>query len=791
MKKKLISLLTAAAMVTGAFTALPRAGLGVMGGLTAEAASVITYNANDFAAFKNRTEQQVSEEYSKAIMAGTSYRDDIRTSYYSTQCSTKSPYHQGVLTDDTLAAMEAMTNFYRWLVGVDPLTVHCTQDESLQYQALDRNFYFDHYIPQSAKPDDMSDTLWQKGYSCTHNILALGSTPRGSVTAWLNEGYTLSSSRFGEYGHRDVLLSPSLTGIQYGYCGNISIGKSTTSSSSKTYTDTFSAFPAPGPMASEAIEYAPYTGWDAKWDTSAFKFKGGNISNVTVTIRNTSTGTEYIRTKTLGNLKGSNGAIQFAQAEDYDTSTGTYDSTYLITIDGLTDKNSKDCRIVYTVSFFKAGAQAASKVCEADLQYSVLNIHPDWNTAENLAKIAAGLPKTITVTTESGNTFSVPTKGVWSVDMTNKCFRNSADSSKLPKLAVDAYGLLDDVRISYVLNEEDCRWFLISSSPSDYRDIKEGTDIEFHIHAYIINFKSTTVCRINKDGSGEVVFDTFTTPDALSMNSNNMPMFTMNSAGVEDSGDYFSISYSPLYYWDEAYVSHGTVKLNVVHDYEVTVVSPTCTEGGCTVHTCKVCKYSYTDTPTAALGHDYEDTVIEPTAVSGGYTRHVCKRCKAAYRDSFTDPIKNTYDVTMICQDSKLAEKGFTVTFDDAEGSSAHSEDGKLVLPVLENGTYTMTVSADYFETVVCTVTVTDMALNSEPKIVLRLRGDANADGRVSADDAIIAARYSAGYGNYRDKYSKTSVDVNKDGFVTADDAIILARCSAGYGSYRERYLKG
>lgn len=784
MKKKLASLLTAAVMLTGAFTVLPDGTVGINESLTAEAASVITYNANDFSAFKGRTEQQVADEYSKAMLAGNSYKDGDPSSYYSTPCSTKSPYHQGVLTDDTLAAMEAMTNFYRWLVGVDKLTVHCTQNEDLQYQALDRNFYFNHYIPQSAKPEDMSDTLWEKGYKCTHNILALGSTPRGSVTAWLNEGYTLRSSSFGEYGHREALLSPSVISVQYGYCGNISIGKCTTAYPSKTYTDTFSSFPSPGPMASEAITYAPYTGWEARWDNSAFKFRNDSLENVTVTIRNTKTGTEYVRTKADGNLRGSNGALQFAQAEDYNQSTGTYDGSYLITIDGLKDKNSKDCRIIYTVSFFRAGEFAASKVCKADLNYSTLNIHPDWNTPENLAKLASGLPKTVNVTTESGNKYTVPAKGAWKYNSADSCFHNSCSSSDLPALAADTYGILRDIKIKCEVNEQDCEWFLISTSPSSYRDIKEGTQVNFNIHAYIINYKDTTVCRINKNGSGETVFDTHLTPDSFSYNSNNMPMFTMDKASVSDSGEYFSISYSSSEYWDDAYVSHGTVNLNIVHDYETVVVPPTCTEGGYTLHTCKVCSHSYTDSETAALKHSYTDTVVAPTVSAAGYTEHKCSKCNDTYRDSFT------YHADMVCNNRGMTEKGFTAKFSGKTEASAASSNGCLVLPKLPDGTYSMTVSADYFESVTYTVKVKDGALTDIPALTLYLKGDVNRDGAVSADDAIIAARYSAGYGNYKTLYSGRVKDLNGNGSVTADDAIILARCSAGYGNYREKYLK-
>ena len=51
------------------------------------------------------------------------------------------------------------------------------------------------------------------------------------------------------------------------------------------------------------------------------------------------------------------------------------------------------------------------------------------------------------------------------------------------------------------------------------------------------------------------------------------------------------------------------------HSYTSSVVAPTCTSQGYTVHTCSICGQSYNDTFTAALGHNY---------VNG-----VCSRCGA------------------------------------------------------------------------------------------------------------------------------------------------------------------
>ena len=90
--------------------------------------------------------------------------------------------------------MTAMTNFYRWLSGLNSLKNSSTHSDSLQVQALVRNFEFSHWVSDSSKPADMSDEMWNAGAPCRHNILARGYTPQGAITGWMNEGYSLRSS---------------------------------------------------------------------------------------------------------------------------------------------------------------------------------------------------------------------------------------------------------------------------------------------------------------------------------------------------------------------------------------------------------------------------------------------------------------------------------------------------------------------------------------------------------------------------------------------------------------------
>lgn len=67
----------------------------------------------------------------------------------------------------------------------------------------------------------------------------------------------------------------------------------------------------------------------------------------------------------------------------------------------------------------------------------------------------------------------------------------------------------------------------------------------------------------------------------------------------------------------------------------------TCTSAGKAAKICTKCNYAVnTDDPDKpALGHDYQSTVVAPTATEKGYTLHKCSRCSDSYQDNFVDPV--------------------------------------------------------------------------------------------------------------------------------------------------------
>ena len=66
-------------------------------------------------------------------------------------------------------------------------------------------------------------------------------------------------------------------------------------------------------------------------------------------------------------------------------------------------------------------------------------------------------------------------------------------------------------------------------------------------------------------------------------------------------------------------VTTPTTPEDHTHSFTSTVVGPTCTKAGYTLHTCKSCSYSYTSDETPMLAHQW---VTNPNG-----TTHTCSSC--------------------------------------------------------------------------------------------------------------------------------------------------------------------
>lgn len=306
----------------------------------------VVYDADNIDEFADRTINEIADRYSKARNAGKTYDGSDESTYYSVQPSLESPYEAGVMTDDTLTSMSEMTEFFRWLVGVEPLATPAISNDDLQAGALIRNFEFNHFPSDSSKPSDMSEELWKKGSNCSHNILAWGYTPQGAISGWMNEGYSTYNERWGTLGHRYSLISYNISELGFGYSGSIAIGDVIKKNNPKNDIP-FYAFPSPGYMPNNVISQN-YSAWSVQPNRNYVDYN--SLSDITVTVTNLRTGNSYECTVENGKLFDDSwsGEFAFVQPSGDDN---TYTDSYSVRATGLEDSEGNPAEIRYTVKF--------------------------------------------------------------------------------------------------------------------------------------------------------------------------------------------------------------------------------------------------------------------------------------------------------------------------------------------------------------------------------------------------------------------------------------------------------
>lgn len=136
------------------------------------------------------------------------------------------------------------------------------------------------------------------------------------------------------------------------------------------------------------------------------------------------------------------------------------------------------------------------------------------------------------------------------------------------------------------------------------------------------------------------------------------------------------------------------------HKYTATVTkAATCTEDGVMTYTCE-CGDSYTEV-IKATGHKYVETIVAPTTTEQGYTLHKCSVCGHEYKDNFTDPVKEptTLSGKVASQYNTSGDLRFIAMIKSADAAGADvayydlKVDGKLVERVPVTKTYKSYVS--------------------------------------------------------------------------------------------------
>lgn len=528
-------------MIAGAVLLILIGAILPWGRVKAETTDTVTYDAADFTSFQGRTKEEVGRRYGEAMYVGDTYVDGESSTYYETMYSLEEPYAAGKLTEDTHKTMTAMTEFYRWLVGVKPLQAVSEHSDKLQAEALVRNFEFNHSISDSSKPEDMTQEFWDYGAkNYIHTILARYSTPQNAITSWMNEGY---SSYYGwdTVGHRYALIGATVSDVQFGYAGSIAIGQE------KAYDNTmenpFSAFPAPGYMPTDLVRSSS-AAWSIQLNQNIVRVT--DRSSVVVKVTNVDTAESYECTTTNGKLQASEYGSQLVFVQPVPVSGKRYEGTYRVDVTGLTDtETGKDVAITYTTEFFDPTDYTPSyvKTVTADGIEKYV-IYTSTATTENLEKIAYALPDEVTIVAENGRTAQVPVTGNWILNEEEQCWTNQADAAKLPSDITDRENVLKKCAIYYEISES--MYDSYNSLTISPRVVKAGEGTQMRVFLSLISADTSAIFQLvpQEDGTyiGRKKYDSRSW-EGFEVTSNGDHMYTIPSLQKSDEGEYFSIFY--------------------------------------------------------------------------------------------------------------------------------------------------------------------------------------------------------------------------------------------------------
>lgn len=612
----------------------------------------IVYDADEMEPFKSRTLKEVADEYAKTRYAGATYSNSDSSTWYQEPCSTSAPYAAGVLTQDTHTAMTAMTNFYRWLSGLNSLKNSSTHSDSLQVQALVRNFEFSHWVSDSSKPADMSDEMWNAGAPCRHNILARGYTPQGAITGWMNEGYSLRSQSWDTTGHRYALIEASLSDVQYGFSGGIAIGADVASGNTSDLP--FSAFPAPGYMPSRLVSPSS-SAWSVRINKNTLKI--ADSTKVTAVITNLNTGNSYECTKENGKLRVSGVEIDMVQPSDY--SGSRYTDSYRVQITGLQDAaTGSEAQISYTTRFADITEEMPSYVTSVTADAREYVIYKTMDNIESIKKVAAILPKQVWATAESGKKIRVSVKGEWEINEADKCFVNSADPSGLPENITDKNHLLDEVKVPYKISDDYYDSYnTLYISP---QKVKEGENIELGVYRTNISTDTSQIYKLTakEDGTYSAVkkYDSSESPefdkeasDASVYSATHI--YKKSGVTLDDAGEYISVYYSSSSQ-SRIYVCRATKTLEVEHTHtwdegKITKAS-TCTKKGTKTFTCTVCGKTKNQ-EVSVVAHKFTTwkTTTAATALAPAKQTHKCSICGKTETRNYGNKLKPSIKVNI------------------------------------------------------------------------------------------------------------------------------------------------
>lgn len=150
--------------------------------------------------------------------------------------------------------------------------------------------------------------------------------------------------------------------------------------------------------------------------------------------------------------------------------------------------------------------------------------------------------------------------------------------------------------------------------------------------------------------------------------------------------------------------TEAIAKIN--HDYQQTIVKPTCTNEGYTTNRCSACGDAYVNDKTSPVGHAFGEwkTVEEPTASATGLAERKCSNCETAESKTLGKLTENhmhsyTSEVTTAATCTKEGVKTYHCdcgdSYTETIAKPSHAYKKTVTKPTCTNGGYTTNKCSD------------------------------------------------------------------------------------------------
>jgi hypothetical protein len=168
----------------------------------------------------------------------------------------------------------------------------------------------------------------------------------------------------------------------------------------------------------------------------------------------------------------------------------------------------------------------------------------------------------------------------------------------------------------------------------------------------------------------------------------------------------------------------------------------TCTAEGVKTYTCKTCN-AVTTKAIKATGHSYKTTVVKPTTSAQGYTLHKCTVCNSSYKDSYTAKLvalskcKATIAKSSYVYTGKAIKPTVTVKYGSTKLKSGtdytvsyknNTKTGKATITVKGKGKYTGTLTKT-FNIIPKQATVSSVTSPKKSQLKVTWKKDSQATG--------------------------------------------------------------